>query len=239
MEASTLYPLIIIGAVLLFIVGALSFLSIDLYFLCFKFEKHPRLIAIIEKVVQDISAEEDLPIFVKPYKEMNKDRKEGNEAVGMYIYTTCKDYQERVNKNYVELVLIEKKYGKTYHELCVLTGVDSTLTKEDYLLPRILIADSLMKYGTGSYYATVFHELGHHFAVKEKGVDHDETDADRHGYMLAKERLPFYFQLFSDFNFSYRIVENELNWKGKLKGYLGYTWYLITNKYDKIWHRSL
>jgi hypothetical protein len=131
MEIIALGCVILIVAGLLFAFGMLAYLSISIHFLCFKFEKHPKLIAIIQKVIDDISAEEDLPIFVKPYKEMNKDRKEGNEALGMYVYTVDREYQERVNKNYVELVLIEKKYGKTYHELCVLTGVDSEITKED------------------------------------------------------------------------------------------------------------
>lgn len=204
------------------------FLDIDLYFLKFKIEKHPKLLAIMENTVQNICTEEGIKVFNKTFEEININTPEGKDkAVGRYIYTISQEYQQTVNKCFAEIEELESKYKMPYRQLCVFVGHDTTIDKEDFILPRIQLCDEeLKKFGIIGYYRTLFHELGHHFAVKEKGTEHNENDADRCGDILIKQNFPFYFRLF--FNFQYRIDEKELTVKEKLIGYVGYLRYLIT-----------
>jgi hypothetical protein len=71
----------------------------------------------------------------------------------------------------------------------------------------------------GNYYSTFFHEIGHHFAVKEKGSNHNEEDADRYAHELIMKELPFFFQLFHDFG--YRFQKKDLSFFQKIRAHYG------------------
>ena len=210
-----------------------AYLAVDTHFMCFKFEKHPKLLAMLETTAQDICKEEGIKVFNKPYNEVNKDREKGDEVVGMYIYTLDEEYQQRMNKTLKEVQDLENKYGMPYERICKVAGSDSTVTKEDFILPKILLCkDSLLKFGWGSYYSTFFHEIGHHFAAKELGK-HTEEDADRYSHKLIKERLPVYFRLFFNWHFEYRL-KIYMNRKEMMAGYIGYLRYLTEKKFDNF-----
>jgi len=211
-------------------------LSVELYFMGFKLEKHPRLIEIIDKTAHQICEEEGIRVYHKSYEEINiKKTCEEDKALGMYIYTLDSDYQQVVNKNLNDIEQMELQYKLPYKEICALTKAKITHTKEDFVLPKILLCDSVLKqYGLTSYYGTFFHEIGHHFAVKERGRDHNEKDADTYAYMLMRKRLPFYFLLFYDFHYEFRLGKKEMSRKEKYIGYVEYLKYLITEKFDNF-----
>ena len=210
-----------------------AYLAVDTHFLCFKFEKHPKLIAMLETTAQDICKEEGIKVYNKSFQEVNKNREKGDEAVGMYIYTLDEEYQQIMNKTLKEVQDMETKYGMSYERLCKVAGHDSTMTAEDFVLPKILLCkDSLLVWGWSSYYSTYFHEIGHHFAAKEMGK-HTEEDADRYAYKIIRERLPIYFQLFYNWHFEYRL-KIYMKRKDVVAGYIGYLRYLTERKYDNF-----
>lgn len=205
-------------------------INIDLYFLKFKIEKHPKLLAIIENTLQEICDEEGIKFFHKTFEEINANTPENKDkAVGRYIYTVDKEYQQKINKSLAEIEELEVKYKMPYKKLCAFVGCETTTDKEDFTLPRILLCDDeLKKCGMLNYYATFFHEFGHHFAVKEIGHEHNENDANIIGDKLINQRLPYYFRLF--FSLRCRLEKDELTWKEKLVSYIGYLKYLKTEK---------
>lgn len=200
------------------------FIDIDLYFLSFNFNNHPKLLAIIENTLQNICNEENIKVFHKTYEEINVNvTDENKKSLGKYIYSINQEYQQTLNKLLIDIEELEIKYKMSYKELCEFVGYKTVGNKENFILPRILLCDNeLKKLGMESYYYTFFHELGHHFAIKTMGMEHTENDADRYGNMLM-QRLPYYFQLF----FYYRLNKKELRGKEKLKGYIGYLKYLM------------
>lgn len=209
---------------------ALMVFGVEMHFLKFKIENHPVLTKMVENVLYNICEQEGIKVFHKSYEEININRTKENAAVGMYIYTTDGEYQQTVNKCLREIESMEKEYHLPYKNICALVGHNSTVEKEDFVLPKILLAqDSLKAFGLTSYYDTFFHELGHHFAVKEIGV-HDETDADRYGAMLARKYLPSYFFLFHSFAYRFTKDGNGLTTKEKFKAYYEYLLYLKNNK---------
>lgn len=236
----TVFGLILLGicAIGLLIAGfAMFFLNVEIYFLKFKLEEHPKLLTIIENMVQNICIEESIKVFHKTFEELNIGTiDENKKAVGRYVYTIDQEYQQRINKSLDEIEELEVKYKMPYKQLCAFVGHETTIDKENFVLPRILLCDEeLKKYGWKSYYDTFFHELGHHFAVKEIGTEHNEIDADKYAYILIKQSLPFYFRLIFDFQFRYRLDKTELAGKEKLIAYISYLKYLIIEK----WHINL
>jgi hypothetical protein len=207
-------------------------ISIDLYFLNLKIEKHPKLLAIIENTLQKICDEEGIKFFHKTFEEINANTPENNDkVVGRYVYTIDQEYQQKINKSLAEIEVLETKYKMPYKKLCAFVGYETPIDKENYVLPRIqLCDDELKKYGMISYYTTFFHELGHHFAVKEIGSEHNENDANIIGDRLINQRLPYYFRLF--FGLRCRLEKDELTWKEKLVSYIGYLKYLKTEKWQ-------
>jgi hypothetical protein len=239
MKLNNMNAIVSISILIILVVGILAiatmfaWFSVDTYFMCFKFEKHPKLIAMLDSVAHEICDEEGIGVFNKSYAEVNKDKPKGEEAVGMYIYTLDEEYQQKVNKNYKEIRDLEEKYGMSYERICRVVGVDSTTTAEDFILPKILLCkDSLLKWGWSSYYSTFFHEIGHHFAAKELGK-HTEEDADRYAYKIIKERLPIYFQLFYGWHFEYKL-KVSMKRKDIVIAHISYLQYLIEKNYDNF-----
>jgi hypothetical protein len=215
-----------IPSVLLMVFG------VEMHFLKFKIENHPALTKMAEDVLYNICEQEGIKVFHKSYQEINVGRTKENGAVGMYIYTTDGEYQQTVNKCLREIESMEQEYRLPYKNICALVGHESTVDKEDFVLPKILLAqDSLKAYGLTSYYDTFFHELGHHFAVKEMG-EHNEEDANRYGAMLARKYLPSYFFLFHGFKYRFASDANALTTKEKIKAYYEYLLYLKNNRND-------
>lgn len=210
----------------------LAYLHIELYFLRFKIENHPVLRAMVDDVLDTICKEEDIRVYHKSYDELNVDIKnESDKAVGMYVYVSDHDYQLKTRKIYDDITHLERKYRKPYKELCLEINEHNVRNADEYYFPRILLcADELLKFGLGSYYSTYFHELGHHFAIKNNEI-RNEAIANKYGREIILKRLPFFFQLFSNFNFEFREgMEVNLTKKEKLKAYWGYFNYYIKNK---------
>jgi hypothetical protein len=207
-------------------------LSVEVYFLRFRLERHPVLINMIEDVLDSICREEGIRVYYKSYEDLNKDCPEDKErALGKYVYTCDAEYQKAVDNALHDIENLELKYRKSYPDICALAGVKCNSKKEDYVLPRILLCDEkLLTLGLGSYYSTYFHELGHHFAAKLLKDNHTEKDADIQAVKLIQERLPQFLQAIPYFNFQYRIEHNFKLTQNKLKAYLEYLKYYVKNK---------
>lgn len=232
MEAFELIIMLVFGSVLCLAFLYLGKISLELFFMRLSLNNHPVLKAIVDDVLDSICKEEGIKMFHKTYDELNAGvEDEKKKALGMYIYTLDMEHQIKIRRTYLEVVDLEKKYGKTYKEICEEAGIETCATAEDFYLPRIILCpDALLKFGVNNYYGTFFHEIGHHFAVKEMGR-HTEEDANRYGHKVILERLPFFFQLFSEFSFEFREgIEGNLNTKETLRAYWGYLKYYFNNR---------
>lgn len=226
-----------IGCVMLYAVGMLIFIDIELYFLHFKIEKHPMLIQMIEDVIKYLSETENIKIFHKTYVELNANKPEGKDnAVGRYIYTIDIEHQKVVNQLLIDVKEMEAKYRMPYDALCRIVGREC-IGKERLYLPRIELADDeLNKYGVCSYYDTCFHEFGHHFAHKELGDEVGETEeaADLYAGKLVKQFLPSYFLLFFHFAYHYKKNGVTLTNKEKFRAIINFLLYLRQKRnFDK------
>jgi hypothetical protein len=206
-------------------------LRIDMYFLKFKIEKHPVLQSMIEDTIVRILKEENLSVFFKTYEELNKGKtKDKEKALGMYVYTRDAEHQKKNDYLREEIEQLEREWHKPIAEICKLVGANSTLDKEDYTLPKILMCkDSISLYGYLAYYATFFHEIGHHISIKYND-DRTEDGADAVGYKLVIENFPFFFQLFPFLNFRHRLDMDELTIFEKLRAYYQFLRYLRINR---------
>jgi hypothetical protein len=222
----------------LFILGigcffiSLWWLKIQIYFLEFKLEEHPMLIMMLDDVFQRICDEQGIKVFEKTYAELNpEETNEDDKALGRYVYTIDAEHQQKMNKYLAEIEELEIKWKMPYKKLCQFVGHETTVDKEDFILPRILLCkEEAEKYGLLSYYSTEFHELGHHFAKKEIG-EHTEDDANKMAHRLIIENMPFFFQLLPFINFRYRTKMKELTIKERLQAYIQYLQYMkIKNK---------
>jgi hypothetical protein len=213
-------------------------LHIDLFFLRFKLENHPVLVNMIENAISVICEEEGIKTFYKTCEQINpKGTKEEDIALGMYIYTLDDEHKQKSKKALIEIEKLEKDYNKSYSEICKLVGVDNSIEKEDFMYPRIVLChEKLIAFGLKSYYSTYFHELGHHFAIKESGGVTTETDADIQARNLIFERLPYFFQLIPYFRFEYRLKLKEMSFNEKMNAYIGYLSYYL--KYKKTIKRE-
>lgn len=223
---------LVIGSILFAAFVALGKLSLELFFMRLNLDDHPVLKALVDDVLDGICREEGIKMFHKTFDELNAGvEDEKKKALGMYVYTLNMEHQISIRRTYLEVIDLENKYGKTYKEICEDAGIETTATREDFYLPRILLCpDALSKFGANNYYGTYIHELGHHFAVKEMGK-HTEEDANKYGRKLVLERFPFFFQLFPEFSFEFREGINvELSTKETLRAYWGYLKYYIKNR---------
>lgn len=227
----------IIALIIFIAVSALAILffslHLDLYFLRFKIDRHPVLRALVDDVIAQICREENLKTFYKTYEQLNEGvENENDKALGHYIYTLDEAYQKKVDDALEFIEGLELQYKRSYKDVCILVGAKTTLNKEDFVLPRILMCtDKLLEFGANSYYSTYFHELGHHFMIKETHDRHTEDDANRRARALVLERLPFFFQLFPYFTFEYRIDDvPELKFWMKVKACWGYLKYYLKNR---------
>jgi hypothetical protein len=217
--------------ILSFIITMITPISLDLYFMTLNIERHPVLKAMVDDVLTNICKEEDITVLHKTYEEINVNIEDDREkALGMYVYTLDEDHRIKLKQTYLEVKDLEHKHGIPYKEICKLQGIETTHSAEDFALPKILLCkEKLMKFGLNSYYSTYFHEIGHHFAIKNMGK-HTEEDANKFGHKIIVERLPLFFQLFPDFSFRYRDgVQEELKNKEKRIAMLGYLKYYIKN----------
>lgn len=233
MEIFALIIAILLSIVIVVIGLILIGLNINLYFLTFKLEKHPVLIQIVDDAINRICKKENLPMFHETYEKLNVNRPESKDkALGMYVYTLDKNFQEKVQMALNDMEQLENQYKMSYKEICKLAGKETILDKQDFIFSRILLCyDELIAYGgLKSYYSTYFHEIGHHFALKEIGGEHTEEDANIQGRKLILENLPFFFQLFPYFRYKYRLDLPKLSWKELIRAHLDYFKYHIHNR---------
>ncbi len=178
---------------------------VSLYFINFNLEKHPLLIKKTEKVLYDICDVEKISVFHVPFEILNKNNNCESRINGRYIYLLLDD-NEKLEDIKMEIRELEVKYGKSFNQICKENNINTDLLNT----PRIELLDNIKTYEyLELYYCTFFHELGHHFLVKNNEIkDHTEKDADDYAVKLIKEHLPKYFQLF--FIFKYRFEKNGL-----------------------------
>ncbi len=218
METAFFIYLILACGVLLVGLLIIGWISIEIYFLSFKLEKHPVLINLIETKLNAICEKEGIRVYNKTYDELNVGvENEMEKALGKYCYTLNAEYQNLINE-FIESCNKLKMYG----------DIDSDDDIEKRILPKILLCKS--RFGLSSYYSIWLHELGHHFAVKEMQDKHSEKDADRQAYQIAVKELPLFFQLIHDFNFDYSLNDTELPFIKKIVALSQYVLYLVKIK---------
>ena len=113
------------------------------------------LIDYIENVARELAESEGVKIFDISFDEMNKDRKDPNKAVGVFIYLN-----PDLNKEY----LIEYQYVVDESK-----RLSQTLPT-NLVYPRIELSE---KYNV----FTLIHELGHYFLYK-RGIVQSEEGAN-------------------------------------------------------------
>lgn len=228
----TLFFAFVIG-MLVYLFIEIRWLGLSIYFMKFRIEGHPMLIMMVEDVLERLGKEENVPVFYKTYEELNKNEtNEKEKAVGMYVHSASAEHQKKCDDALQEIRQMERDWRKPYNEICRLVGVESRLIEDDFVLPKILLCREMtMKYGgLLSLYATHFHEFGHHFAIKQCG-DRSEEAADKYGYKLIEENLPYFFKLFPYINYTHRLKTAELTIRETLRAYWQYWQYLrIKNK---------
>lgn len=199
----------------------LFWLGLELRFLRFKLEDHPALIELIESVLHRITTEQNLPVFFKTYKELNAKKGEGKEALGMYVYTRNPEHQRDCDNTLQKIRELEKRYRKSYKEICRLAGEETNVQEDSFVLPKILLChEEAEKFGLLAFYSTYFHEIGHHFAITLND-DESEEAADRIAREMVRENLPYFFQLLPFIGYTHRLNEEPKFW-GKVKGYWEY-----------------
>ena len=189
--------IIIVVFYLFFLLVSLIYLKLSFKFLSFKLEKHPILVETINSTLENICTTENIKVFNKKSAVMNEGVDKSNEAAGKYHYSTCQKKLKKLNAGLKNIEKIEAEYNMPIDDVVKLVGYEGNLKKEEFILPRISLAqDFLMDLGLKYYYETFFHELGHHFAIKELGVEHTEEDANRYAEILKNKHFPQYFKLF-------------------------------------------
>lgn len=220
----TLFVLLLISLIFLYII------QFNIFILLFDFKKYPSLIEVLEKTAINICKKENISVFIKTYDELNINiSNEDNKALGKYIYVTDVEYLNSLNKTLKQINDLEKKYHKTYEEICKLANYESNIIKEELHYPKILLCSIEDRfYNIKYYYGTFFHEIGHHFSIKLNN-DNSEEGADAMAWDLIQTRLPNYFQLIYELYFTYKIKSNLKGFR-RLFAYLNFLRFLIKCK---------
>jgi hypothetical protein len=212
------------------------YIKIELFFLLFKFEKHEKIYQLLVTTVNDICEAQGVKYYCKSHDEINKNIKEGEDtAVGMYIYTMDSNYQIHVNDAYANIERLERTYNKPIEEIYQIADRTMELEKYEYVLPRIMISEKLQQQSIRSFYSTFLHELGHHFAVKKIGDNHNEAQANECAVELLISSFPPFFQLFF---WDYLTFDstNKMTFSRRCKAYYSYIQYMVNNfKVKHIW----
>jgi len=171
--------------------------NIEIYFLKFDFKNFLQMAEVIENTLYDICEKENIEVFNKTDAELNAGKKE--LLLGTYIcLSEPKDEDDR------RLIGIVNDFRKLFGQK---NSILSSSDIEKITFPRILIVNKeehpLKQRG---YYITFFHELGHHFALKDINST-KESDADNYAWKLICESLPDYYRL---------IFENSLGKPNRL-----------------------
>ena len=167
------------------------YLIVSLFYMQFKIEKYPKLVKIINDVVDDILKTEKIHLFLKSYEELNEGLEEEEHVVGRYVFILDDKRQQELNEILLKVESLEKQYKMPLDKMNTLTG--NNLNKEDFAFPHILLLETLKdNSGLKWHYHTMFHELGHHFAIKDLKDKQTEQDADKYGKKIIKEKLPLF-----------------------------------------------
>lgn len=162
----------------------LKIINIKLYFLKFDFRKFPQMAKIVEDTLYRISQEQGITVYNRTDHELNGDVEEKEKILGRYVYPS------KTSKIY-------KKYQK-YRELVkdiIKSNPNYLSNNERFAYPQILLVNKDEHFlEVKGYFATFFHELGHHFAIELENLETEE-DADRYAWRLVCENLPDYFKL--------------------------------------------
>jgi len=199
---------------------------IKLYFLTFKIEKYNLLIKMLDEVIDNILKSERIFLYYKTYDEINKDiTDEDKKVVGRYWYTLDNNRQLELNNALNGIEKLENQYGKSIEKLCEISELE-IISKEEFILPKIEICNSLKNNGLKWHYHTLFHELGHHFAIKEKEI-HSEEEANIQAIRLIKNKLPLYFKFLIPFD---NYKSEKLTIKERIKANFEFIIFLFKNK---------
>lgn len=108
---------ILISAIFFMLVSALIYTGVGLYLSCFKLEKHPLFIEIIENALNKIIEGEDLAVFQKTYEELNANKSVGDsEAIGQYLFIEDPNENTRI-KNLLQQIEDAEKNMES-HIMC-------------------------------------------------------------------------------------------------------------------------
>lgn len=167
--------------------------------------KYPKVFKILDETYKSIAEKENINIYFLDFKYVNKDinseeYKDKNYTLGQY-FSFSYDEKEKIKKIFKCKKDIEKiieynfeEFFEDYPERAAKKF--NTLHKNSFEYPRIEILNNI-KYFDNLHlgkYKTIFHELGHHFAIKYNNDD-SEDSANEYAYKLIKENLPDYFKL--------------------------------------------
>jgi hypothetical protein len=219
----------LLSLICIIIIGfSIYWFTINIFFLTYKLEKYPKIETFIKENLYSICKEEGISVFYKSENEINAEKtKAEDRAVGQYIYTYDKKYQEKLDDTLIGINALESQYHDSFDNLCKRMGLKDYYKKEEYILPKILLANELItKYGLLSYYSTFIHEIGHHFASKKMN-DHDEGDANREGWNLIKTRFPKHIQAIFYYEFLFRLKKPKSICVEQLKLFWAYFIYSI------------
>jgi hypothetical protein len=201
-----------------------TWLGLQVRFLRFKLEQHPALIKMIDDVLLRITTEQNLPVFYKTYEELNKGRggtEEKKEALGMYVYTRDPEHQKNCDNTLRKIRELEKKYRKSYRDICKFAGEETNVQEDSFVLPKILLChEEAQKFGLLAFYSTYFHEIGHHYAITLNN-DESEEAADRIAREMVRTNLPYFFTILPFIDYRYKL-EDEPTIKVRLKAYWDY-----------------
>lgn len=180
----------------------LSDSTIQLFFLTFDFEKNKKVTEYLYQKLMLICENEKIGVYIKSIQEINKENKNGDEAVGRYYYLLNTELMVKCEDVLNDIKKIENCYNIEFSEYCKQHNM-KYYEKEIFTYPRILLADDL---NLKSRIGVFIHELGHHFAVKEKGKNHDEQDADNYAVILINKHLPFFVKAIYDIRFDIKLT---------------------------------
>ena len=214
---------------LIMVIIGFFYITIDLYFMGFKIEKHPVLVKKVNDLLQSICDEEKIGVFNKSFDELNKDEQDNDKkAVGKYIYCSSITYLDKVKKLLFDIKTMELEYNMPYEEICHMKNIPTKYNKEELTYPRIYLCDDyLMIWGLVYYHNTFFHEIGHHFAIKKIGTEHTEEDANKIARQIILDKLPFFFQLIPNYSYEHIVDDVKLSLGKKIIAYLDYLKYKL------------
>ena len=212
---------IIISILLLILISLISIykLSVEIYFLNFKLNKHPYIENLIRTKLYQIAENEGVPVFELPINQVNnnKIRKKEDRTCGVYVSLNEDNEKNRklireMQETYNKIIKLEQNFKKSYNDLYHSIYEEAPLiNKHEYCVPRIEIGienGNKNNWDKIYFYKTFAHELGHHFAITRENNNSEER-ADEIAEEIIYNNTPKYFKLIYGSIFNTKISNKE------------------------------